>query len=200
MQSRIEFMKVAPGAMKIMYGLEKYLAGCGLEPSLIDLIKLRASQINGCAYCIDMHTKDARARGKSQIPRPREWDGLVSVLSLKSVPQRRVQLQLHRTTHHGSPKASPGQLTSAPFLPRLAEQEALFIDHECFTPTWRSCWEPGHSVGKVPGGELSLSSEPECLSLQSDGSTHVQNVQAEGYPSADAVLSGVGTGVRRVRT
>ncbi len=66
MQSRIEFMKVAPGAMKIMYGLEKYLAECGLEPSLIDLIKLRASQINGCAYCIDMHTKDARARGESE--------------------------------------------------------------------------------------------------------------------------------------
>ncbi len=76
----------------------------------------------------------------------------------------------------------------------------FFLDHECFTPTWRSCWEPGHSVGKVPGGELSLSSEPECLSLQSDASTHVQHVQAEGYPSADAVLSGVGTGVRRVRT
>jgi AhpD family alkylhydroperoxidase len=66
MQSRIEVMKVAPGAMKIMYGLEKYLAECGLEPSLIDLIKLRASQINGCAYCIDMHTKDARARGESE--------------------------------------------------------------------------------------------------------------------------------------
>ena len=66
MQSRIEYMEIAPGAMKTMYGLEKYLAGCGLEPSLIDLIKLRASQINGCAYCIDMHTKDARARGESE--------------------------------------------------------------------------------------------------------------------------------------
>jgi len=52
--------------MKAMYGLEKYLATCGLEASLIDLIKLRASQINGCAYCIDMHTKDARARGESE--------------------------------------------------------------------------------------------------------------------------------------
>ena len=66
MQSRIEFTKIAPGAMKTMYGLEKYLAECGLESSLIDLIKLRASQINGCAYCIDMHTKDARARGESE--------------------------------------------------------------------------------------------------------------------------------------
>ncbi len=66
MQSRIEYMEIAPEAMKTMYGLEKYLAACGLEPVLIDLIKLRASQINGCAYCIDMHTKDARARGESE--------------------------------------------------------------------------------------------------------------------------------------
>ncbi len=66
MQSRIEYMEVAPDAMKTMFGLEKYLAHCGLEPSLIDLIKLRASQINGCAYCIDMHTKDARVRGESE--------------------------------------------------------------------------------------------------------------------------------------
>ena len=66
MQSRIEYMQVAPDAMKTMFGLEKYLAQCGLEPSLIDLIKLRASQINGCAYCIDMHTKDARVRGESE--------------------------------------------------------------------------------------------------------------------------------------
>ena len=49
-----------------MMGLETYLHECGLEPSLLELLKLRASQINGCAYCIDMHTKDARARGESE--------------------------------------------------------------------------------------------------------------------------------------
>lgn len=75
MQSRIEYMEVAPGAMKTLYGLEKYLAECGLEPSLIDLIKLRASQINGCAYCIDMHTKDARARGKVTSGSMSLWPG-----------------------------------------------------------------------------------------------------------------------------
>jgi AhpD family alkylhydroperoxidase len=47
--------------------LEKCLAKCGLEESLLDLVKLRASLINGCAYCIDMHTKDARARGESEL-------------------------------------------------------------------------------------------------------------------------------------
>jgi AhpD family alkylhydroperoxidase len=49
-----------------MYGLEKYLAECAIEPPLRNLIKVRASQINGCAYCIDMHWKDARAKGESE--------------------------------------------------------------------------------------------------------------------------------------
>jgi AhpD family alkylhydroperoxidase len=66
MKPRIEYRKVAPGAIGAMRGLERYLAECGLEPSLLELVKLRASQINGCAYCIDMHTKDARARGESE--------------------------------------------------------------------------------------------------------------------------------------
>lgn len=66
MQPRFEYAKVAPRAYKAMLDLEKYLADCGLELSLLDLIKTRASQINGCAYCIDMHTKDARARGESE--------------------------------------------------------------------------------------------------------------------------------------
>jgi AhpD family alkylhydroperoxidase len=53
-------------AMRAMLGLSGYEARCGLEPSLLDLVKMRASQVNGCAYCLDMHTKDARARGESE--------------------------------------------------------------------------------------------------------------------------------------
>jgi AhpD family alkylhydroperoxidase len=53
-------------AMQAMFGLSGYEAHCGLEPALLDLVKMRASQINGCAYCLDMHTKDARARGESE--------------------------------------------------------------------------------------------------------------------------------------
>jgi len=53
-------------AMRAMLTLSGYEARSGLEPSLLDLVKLRASQINGCAYCLDMHTKDARARGESE--------------------------------------------------------------------------------------------------------------------------------------
>jgi AhpD family alkylhydroperoxidase len=66
MQPRIEYDKVAPDAIKAMWGLESYVRRCGLEPALLELVKLRASQINGCAYCIDMHTKDARAHGETE--------------------------------------------------------------------------------------------------------------------------------------
>jgi AhpD family alkylhydroperoxidase len=54
------------GVMRAMYGLEEPLRKSGLEPALRELVKVRASQINGCAYCIDMHTKDARAQGETE--------------------------------------------------------------------------------------------------------------------------------------
>ena len=66
MQPRIEYGKAAPGVPAAMSGLERYVHQSGLDPSLVELVKLRASQINGCAYCIDMHTKDARARGETE--------------------------------------------------------------------------------------------------------------------------------------
>ena len=64
MEPRINYSQVARGAMKAMRALEAYVSQSGLEPALLDLVKLRASQINGCAYCIDMHTKDARGAAK----------------------------------------------------------------------------------------------------------------------------------------
>jgi AhpD family alkylhydroperoxidase len=67
MEPRINYQKDAPaGAYQAMLGLEKYVHSCGLEHSLLHLLKTRASQINGCAYCIDMHTKDARAGGETE--------------------------------------------------------------------------------------------------------------------------------------
>ncbi len=66
MHSRFEALKVAPGIYAAMLGLETYLYQSGLETPLLHLVKLRASQINGCAYCIDMHWKDARALGESE--------------------------------------------------------------------------------------------------------------------------------------
>jgi AhpD family alkylhydroperoxidase len=66
MERRINFPKVARGGYEAMLGLEKYLGQCGLQESLLNLITLRASQINGCAYCLDMHWKDLRAAGETE--------------------------------------------------------------------------------------------------------------------------------------
>ena len=66
MEPRIDYLKSARGAYHAMLGIEHYLQQCGLEESLQNLIKLRVSQINGCAYCIDMHWKDLKAGGESE--------------------------------------------------------------------------------------------------------------------------------------
>jgi len=63
---RLNALQAAPKAYQAMMGLESYVHGCGLEQSLLELVKLRASYINGCAYCVDMHTKDARAEGETE--------------------------------------------------------------------------------------------------------------------------------------
>ena len=64
MEARFNFMKAAPGVYAAMRGMEHYLQECGLEQPLLHLIKLRASQINGCAYCLDMHWRDLQAIGE----------------------------------------------------------------------------------------------------------------------------------------
>lgn len=66
MQPRIDYRKLAQGALNPMFALEKYIAESGLEPKLVHLVKMRASQINGCAYCLDMHSIDARAGGETE--------------------------------------------------------------------------------------------------------------------------------------
>ena len=66
MEERIDYVKASPGIREAMYALGRHVRNSGLEPSLLELVRLRASQINGCAYCIDMHTKDARAAGESE--------------------------------------------------------------------------------------------------------------------------------------
>ncbi len=66
MEARLDIYKTAPAAGRAMYELEKTVRESGLETSLLNLVRLRASQINGCAYCLDMHTKDARAAGETE--------------------------------------------------------------------------------------------------------------------------------------
>ena len=75
MQARLDFTKASPEAIQAVLGLENYVAKqSGLDPHLIHLLKLRASQINGCAYCVDMHSKEARRSGLSE-----QWINLISV-------------------------------------------------------------------------------------------------------------------------
>ena len=66
MKPRIDFKNIPVDALKGMYQLEHFIHHSGIEERLVHLIKMRASQINGCAYCLDMHSKDARALGESE--------------------------------------------------------------------------------------------------------------------------------------
>ncbi|HJV57457.1 MAG TPA: carboxymuconolactone decarboxylase family protein, partial [Methylomirabilota bacterium] len=66
MQARIDLTKISPAVYKAMAGLEGFVKGSGLERALLELVRMRASQINGCAYCLDMHSKDARAAGETE--------------------------------------------------------------------------------------------------------------------------------------
>ena len=66
MTARLNYATAAPDATRAMLALERYVRECGLEMPLIELVKLRASYLNGCAYCVDMHTKDARLAGETE--------------------------------------------------------------------------------------------------------------------------------------
>jgi AhpD family alkylhydroperoxidase len=65
MRQRLDANKLAPDAYKVLAGLQSYIDGCGLERSLLELVKIRASQINGCAFCLVAHTRDARKLGET---------------------------------------------------------------------------------------------------------------------------------------
>ena len=66
MKARLNIGAISPAAYRAMLGLEKFIHESSIEPKLAHLLKMRASQINGCAYCLDMHTKDARAAGETE--------------------------------------------------------------------------------------------------------------------------------------
>jgi AhpD family alkylhydroperoxidase len=66
MQPRLDYQQASPKGVQAMLQLERSVRESGLEPKLLELVKTRASQMNGCAYCIDMHTKDARAHGETE--------------------------------------------------------------------------------------------------------------------------------------
>ncbi len=66
MEPRIAFTKFAPEGVRALYALERHVRSSSLGETLIELVKMRASQINGCAFCLDMHSKDARAHGETE--------------------------------------------------------------------------------------------------------------------------------------
>jgi AhpD family alkylhydroperoxidase len=66
MNARIDITRVNPGIMQAMFALERQIRKSGLDQKLLELVRMRASQINGCAYCLDMHSKDARANGETE--------------------------------------------------------------------------------------------------------------------------------------
>ena len=104
MQQRLDFYKANPHAIKAMLALEEQIAKSSLEKSLTELVRLRASQINGCAYCVDMHTTDARKGGETDrrlatvvvwretpffTDRERaalEWSEALTLVSIEHVP------------------------------------------------------------------------------------------------------------------
>jgi AhpD family alkylhydroperoxidase len=104
MKQRLDYKKAAPDGYKAMQGIEKYVRSSGLEPALLELVRTRISQINGCAHCLDMHTKEARAAGETEqrlylLPAWREapfysdreraalaWAEAVTRLSTQDVP------------------------------------------------------------------------------------------------------------------
>lgn len=101
MHNRIEWARHAPEARKAMLGLEQALASSGLESDLLELVRLRASQINGCAYCVNLHANDARQAGETEARlhtlcvwqetayfTPRERAALAWVESLTRLPER----------------------------------------------------------------------------------------------------------------
>ena len=110
MNARLNPYKVAPSLMKAMEAMEAAVKASGLEGSLIELVKIRASQINGCAYCINMHTSDARAKGEteqriylldawheSSLYTPRERSALAWTEALTLVASSRVPDSVYET-------------------------------------------------------------------------------------------------------
>jgi AhpD family alkylhydroperoxidase len=75
MKARLDFRKASPQGENAMKALHMFVRNCGLDRSLLELVKLRASQMNGCAHCIDMHTKELRADGESEQRLYLNWEG-----------------------------------------------------------------------------------------------------------------------------
>ena len=120
-QQRISAPKVAPDGYKTLRNVEGYLQHCGLEKSLIELVKMRASQINGCAYCLDMHSKDARRAGETEqrLYVLNAWDE-ASIYT----PRERAALAWTESLTHVSETHAPDDVYEA-LRPHFSEKEIV---------------------------------------------------------------------------
>jgi AhpD family alkylhydroperoxidase len=129
-QPRLDITKVSPGLYKAMAGLQNYVDASGLERKLLDLIKVRASQINGCAYCIVMHTNDARKRGEND-----EWMHLLNAWREAPIYSARERAALAWTeavtkiSDHHVPDCSSRNCEADPTIaPRLVVKKHQFLN------------------------------------------------------------------------
>jgi AhpD family alkylhydroperoxidase len=113
MEPRIDARRHAQEAQKAMYALEKYLAESGLDHRLTHLMKMRASQINGCAYCIDMHSKDARALGETEqrLYELDAWRETPFYTAVRGDDHQRLESARHRSAS-GARSLPPGNFDS----------------------------------------------------------------------------------------
>jgi len=125
-RARIDYAHAAPGAARAQMGLETYVRDSGLEHSLVALVKLRASYMNGCAYCVDMHTKDARLAGETEqrlyaLPvwreapffTPRERAALAWTEALTDLPRNHVSDDVYEEARQHFSDAEMVNLTMA---------------------------------------------------------------------------------------
>lgn len=122
MQARLDFTKASPAALQAVLGLENFVVNeSGLDRHLIHLLKLRASQINGCAYCVDMHSKEARHSGLSE-----QWINLVSVWRESPVfdERERAVLEWTEALTNVSDSGAPSE-TYEPLKDHFTEKEIM---------------------------------------------------------------------------
>ncbi|MGD0892529.1 MAG: carboxymuconolactone decarboxylase family protein [Terracidiphilus sp.] len=126
MAVRLNYGKAFPEGVHALLSLGKAIAASGLEPGLVELVKIRASQINGCAYCIDMHTKDARALGETEqriyglsawhetpFFTPRERAALAWTEALTNIQQGRASDEVYEAVRPAFTEEELAQLTMA---------------------------------------------------------------------------------------
>ena len=129
MQARLDWSKSSPEVQRAMYALERSVRELGLEPSLVHLIKIRASQLNGCAYCVDSHVKEARKDGHSE-----QWVTMISAWqeSPRFTPKERAVLEWTEALTLLAASRAPDAAFEG-LKPHFSEKEIVNLTHAIST-------------------------------------------------------------------